>query len=50
MELCCNICLSSQNEYCQKLKEALPNGFAKQYFGGIVDNAKFKGICMEAQA
>jgi hypothetical protein len=50
MKLNCNICPQNQNDYCTKLKQILVNGYAKQFFGGIIDNAKFKGICRVAQA
>jgi hypothetical protein len=45
MELKCNNCKNNNLEFCLKLKEFLPNGFAKLYFGGIVSDEQHKGIC-----
>ena len=41
----CDSCKDNNNEFCMKLKEFLPNGFAKLYFGGIIDDEAHKGIC-----
>jgi hypothetical protein len=34
VELRCNCCDQFKDGYCEKLNEALPNGFAKLFYGG----------------
>jgi hypothetical protein len=36
VELRCNRCPNLKNDLCEKLKEVLPNGMAKLYYGGAV--------------
>lgn len=36
VELRCNSCPNLKNDLCEKLKEVLPNGMAKLYYGGAV--------------
>lgn len=36
VELRCNSCPHLKNDLCEKLKEMLPNGIAKLYYGGAV--------------
>ena len=49
MRLKCNECQKNVNEYCAKLKEILPNGYAMLHLGGIVDDDLHKGICRSHQ-
>ena len=49
MELKCNGCSKLKHYYdfdwCSKLKEALPNGQAKLFFGGAKGDERHKGVC-----
>jgi len=36
VELRCNTCPNLNNDFCEKLKEVLPNGMAKLYCGGAI--------------
>ncbi len=36
VELRCNSCAQLEQGFCNKLKEAVPNGLAKLFYGGAV--------------
>jgi hypothetical protein len=45
MKLRCDFCKFQKDDFCTKLKEDLPNGYAKLNFGGTVGAQPKNTIC-----
>ncbi len=45
MKLRCNFCKFKKDDFCTKLKEDLPNGFAKLRLGGAVGAQPKNTVC-----
>jgi len=45
MKLRCNFCKFQKDDFCTKLKEDLPSGFAKLHLGGVVGTQPKNTVC-----
>ncbi len=45
MKLRCNFCKFQKDDFCVKLKQDLPNAFAKLYYGGAVGSQAKNTVC-----
>jgi hypothetical protein len=47
VHLRCNQCEKNHYDFCVKLKEPLPHGYAKLHLGGIINDPTHRGLCGE---